>query len=220
MSHENALHSECPNHLPLKILWGCEHILLKALSSSPWKYFSLPIFLTSGNSTAMHSVLILDIWEGFIDTSFLPSRTTSQWATQFFFFFFFVSRIYFYSLSSHYHLSSVLQQKLLNCLFHLAFINPLLSELVSFTFHIVWCYHIAFLRKKNLYIVYRVFHDLPSSTASTFTGISLNFLEFIRSLPTRGNGLKYAVSLAWNQAILLRLAEDYSWFKYYLNMTA
>ena len=138
----------------------------------------------------------------------------------FFFFFFFVSRIYFYSLSSHYHLSSVLQQKLLNCLFHLAFINPLLSELVSFTFHIVWCYHIAFLRKKNLYIVYRVFHDLPSSTASTFTGISLNFLEFIRSLPTRGNGLKYAVSLAWNQAILLRLAEDYSWFKYYLNMTA
>lgn len=149
MSHENALHSECPNHLPLKILWGCEHILLKALSSSPWKYFSLPIFLTSGNSTAMHSVLILDIWEGFIDTSFLPSRTTSQWATQFFFFF--VSRIYFYSLSSHYHLSSVLQQKLLNCLFHLAFINPLVWTCFFHISHRLMLSHCLFKKKKSLY---------------------------------------------------------------------
>lgn len=68
-----------------------------------------------------------------------------------FFFFFFVSRIYFYSLSSHYHLSSVLQQKLLNCLFHLAFINPLVWTCFFHISHRLMLSHCLFKKKKSLY---------------------------------------------------------------------
>lgn len=67
------------------------------------------------------------------------------------FFFFFVSRIYFYSLSSHYHLSSVLQQKLLNCLFHLAFINPLVWTCFFHISHRLMLSHCLFKKKKSLY---------------------------------------------------------------------
>ena len=118
----------------------------------------------------MHSVLILDIWEGFIDTSFLSSWTTSQWATQFFLFC--LQNILLLSVKPLSSLVSITAKT-----FKLS-ISPCLhkSTLVwTCFFHI--SYHLmlshCLFKKKNLYIVYKVFYDLPSSTASTFTDISL-----------------------------------------------
>lgn len=62
MPHKNI----CTQNI-LIISWRYwDNILLKILSSSPWRYYSPPKLLTSGNSIAIHWVLILDIWDSLL----------------------------------------------------------------------------------------------------------------------------------------------------------
>lgn len=180
----------------------CENIPLKILSSSPWKCFSPPMFLTL--EIAQPSTQFLSLTSGTPCWHLLPtSMFRSQWTTQYSpFCFLNIAKIDL--LLFTFRAPTLFQTTIIShqCYRKSFQIDPCLSQIHSFLNLLLPCFKsfnviLLFLRKEiqNLCMVYKTFHDLPSFTASAFPDLSLNFVKLIKSFPLQGLGICYFLSL-------------------------